>query len=109
MPFGSEGIDPKLFGLALSGGGFRATLFHLGTLWRLNELGWLVKLDRVSSVSGGSLTAGALACRWSELAVDGAGVAQAFGSALSERIHRLAGETIDVGAGLMGTFLQGSS
>ncbi len=30
--------------LALSGGGFRATLFHLGSLWRLNEMGWLPKL-----------------------------------------------------------------
>ena len=57
MPFGSEGIDPQLIGLALSGGGFRATLFHLGTLWRLNELGYLPKLDRISSVSGGSIGA----------------------------------------------------
>lgn len=63
MPFGSEGLE-DLTGLALSGGGFRATLFHLGTLWRLNELGYLPKLDRVSSVSGGSITAGVLASRW---------------------------------------------
>jgi len=27
------------YGLALSGGGFRATLFNLGGLWRLNQLG----------------------------------------------------------------------
>jgi len=67
MPFGSEGIDPKLVGLALSGGGFRATLFHLGTLWRLNEVGYLPKLDRISSVSGGSITSGLLAVRWSKL------------------------------------------
>jgi hypothetical protein len=26
----------------MSGGGFRATLFHLGTLWRLNELAYRV-------------------------------------------------------------------
>ena len=32
MPFGNEGLE-KLTGLALSGGGFRATLFHLGALW----------------------------------------------------------------------------
>jgi len=31
--------------LALSGGGFRATLFHLGTLTRLNELGLLPRVD----------------------------------------------------------------
>jgi Patatin-like phospholipase len=47
--------------LCLSGGGFRAMLFHVGALWRLNELGWLKKLERVSSVSGGSITAGVLA------------------------------------------------
>jgi hypothetical protein len=52
MSFGSERIDDTLTGLALSGGGFRATLFHLGTLWRLNELVYLAKLDRISSISG---------------------------------------------------------
>lgn len=67
VPFGREGIDPQLTGLALSGGGFRATLFHLGTLWRLNELAYLPRLDRISSVSGGSITAGVLAVRWSRL------------------------------------------
>jgi NTE family protein len=42
-------------GLCLSGGGFRATLFHLGALRRLNELGILHRLRTISSVSGGSL------------------------------------------------------
>src|SRR5260370_305678 len=59
MPFGNEGLQ-DLVGLAMSGGGFRATLFHLGALWRLNELGYLTKLDRISSVSGGSITTGVL-------------------------------------------------
>jgi NTE family protein len=66
MPFGTEPRE-KGVGLALSGGGFRATLFHLGALWRLNELGWLPKLDRISSVSGGSITSGLLAVRWTGL------------------------------------------
>lgn len=70
MPFGEEGVQDGV-GLALSGGGFRATLFHLGGLWRLNELGWLSRLDRVSSVSGGSITAGILAVRWPRLAWSG--------------------------------------
>ena len=48
-------------GLCRSGGGFRATLFHLGALRRLNELGVISKLDTISSVSGGSITAAALA------------------------------------------------
>ena len=30
-------IDSATLGLALSGGGFRATLFGLGTRWRLND------------------------------------------------------------------------
>jgi NTE family protein len=44
-------------GLCLSGGGFRATLFHLGALRRLNELGLLSHPDflTLSSVSGGSI------------------------------------------------------
>lgn len=62
MPFGSEGVEPGI-GLALSGGGFRATLFHCGALWRLNDLGVLARLDRISSVSGGSITAGVLATK----------------------------------------------
>ena len=53
--------------LCMSGGGYRAMLFHLGSLWRLNELHYLSKLDMVSSVSGGSITNGALAMNWSKL------------------------------------------
>src|SRR5260370_962984 len=41
--------------LCLSGGGYRAMLFHLAGLWRLNEAGLLRSLACVSSVSGGSL------------------------------------------------------
>ena len=47
--------------LCLSGGGFRAALFHLGALRRLNELGILSKVTTVSSVSGGSILAGHMA------------------------------------------------
>ena len=48
-------------GLCLSGGGFRATLFHLGALRRLHELGVLARVRTISSVSGGSLMALVLA------------------------------------------------
>jgi NTE family protein len=47
--------------LALSGGGFRATLFHLGSLRRLNELGLISSAAAISSVSGGSIMAACLA------------------------------------------------
>jgi NTE family protein len=53
--------------LCLSGGGFRATLFHLGALRRLNELGVLHQIDSFSSVSGGSILNGVLASRWDRL------------------------------------------
>lgn len=43
------------FGLALSGGGFRASLFHVGVLARLAEMDLLRKIDVISSVSGGSI------------------------------------------------------
>jgi NTE family protein len=49
--------------LCLSGGGFRAALFHLGALRRLNELGILSTVDTISSVSGGSIIAAHLADR----------------------------------------------
>src|SRR5438105_5519370 len=47
--------------LCLSGGGFRAALFHLGALRRLNELGVLSTVETISSVSGGSIIAAYLA------------------------------------------------
>lgn len=43
------------FGLALSGGGFRAALFHIGVLARLAELDVLHRVEVLSCVSGGSI------------------------------------------------------
>lgn len=45
---------PKL-GLALAGGGFRASLFHLGVLRRMAELDLLRHVQVLSAVSGGSI------------------------------------------------------
>lgn len=42
-------------GLALSGGGFRASLYHIGVLARLAELGILPHVEVLSCVSGGSI------------------------------------------------------
>lgn len=44
--------------LSLSGGGYRATLFHAGALRRLAELGVLDRITHVSAVSGGAIAAG---------------------------------------------------
>ncbi|HMF71223.1 MAG TPA: patatin-like phospholipase family protein [Flavitalea sp.] len=43
-------------GLSLSGGGYRAAAFHLGTLKKLKGLGILDKIDIISTISGGSIT-----------------------------------------------------
>ena len=50
-------------GVALSGGGFRAAAFHLGVLKRLEELGLLSCVERLSTVSGGSMTGALYALR----------------------------------------------
>ncbi len=44
--------------LALSGGGFRATVYHLGVMARLARENQLEEVGLISSVSGGSLCAG---------------------------------------------------
>ena len=94
--------------LCLSGGGYRAMVFHLGALWRLNELRFLPRLNRISSVSGGSITAGLLGLEWSQLAFDADGVATAFETQVVGPIRALASKTIDAGAILGGIFLPGS-
>lgn len=53
--------------LCLSGGGYRAMLFHLGVLRRLNTIGALPHISRIGSVSGGSITAAQLALSWKTL------------------------------------------
>jgi len=49
------------FALCLSGGGYRAALFHLGVLRRLNETGLLSQVTNISTASGGSILAAFLA------------------------------------------------
>lgn len=55
VPLGTTRI-----GLALSGGGFRAAVFHLGILRWLAEEHLLERVTQVSTVSGGSLVTGAI-------------------------------------------------
>lgn len=104
-----ENADRPQEGVALcvSGGGYRAMLFHVGALWRLNELGWLARLDHVSSVSGGSITAGTLGLNWGNLAFDASGMAGDFSTQLVKPIRKLAGRTIDVWAVIAGILTPG--
>ena len=94
--------------LCLSGGGYRAMLFHIGTLLRLNEARALKKLKRVSSVSGGSITAGVLGMRWKELIWDDTGVATNLKEKVVDPIRALAGKTIDAESIIIGILTPGT-
>jgi len=58
------------FAIALSGGGFRATLFHLGVIRFLHDSQLLPRLKHVCSVSGGSILAAHLALNWDRYSGD---------------------------------------
>src|SRR5260370_41026135 len=63
-------------GLCLSGGGYRAMLFHLGAIIRLNHAAILSRLRRISSVSGGSFTARVRGLQWQRPSFAGGGRTQ---------------------------------
>jgi NTE family protein len=83
-------------------------VFHIGVLWRLNELGFLPKLERVSSVSGGSITAGVLGARWGRLQFGPDGVGKGFEDQVVRPLRELAGRTIDARAIIGGALLPGT-
>lgn len=93
-------------GLALSGGGYRAMVFHVGALIRLNEVALLRKIKRISSVSGGSITAGVLGTSWKDLKFTG-DVASNFDIVVN-RIRKMADTSVDAGAIIGGILLPGS-
>ncbi len=70
----------KNLGLALSGGGFRASLYHLGLLRFLRDAGLLSQVTHITSVSGGSIMAAHLALNWGRYT----GKAEEFEAAASE-------------------------
>lgn len=51
-------------GLALSGGGFRAVLYHLGVVRFLRDAGLLSRVTQITSVSGGSVLGAHLVLNW---------------------------------------------
>ena len=107
IPTDTGGEPRPGIALCLSGGGYRAMLFHLGALWRLNELAYLPKLARISSVSGGSITAGVLGHRWHALGFVN-DVATQFQTEVVTTVRAMADTTIDVGDILKGICLPGS-
>lgn len=104
-----RGAPEEGIGLCLSGGGYRAMLFHLGALWRLHELEYLGRVTRVSSVSGGSITAAVLGLAWKGLRLDAGGSIADFKRLVVEPITRLAGRTIDLPAVLVGGLVPGTN
>lgn len=94
--------------LCLSGGGYRAMLFHVGCLWRLNQLGLLGRLNRISSVSGGSITAGVLGMNWRDAGFAPGAESSRFESLVVAPIRQLASTTVDEGAIFGGLFLPGT-
>src|SRR5713226_3359637 len=80
--------------LCVSGGGYRAMLFHLGALTYLNSQGLLPKIDRISSVSGGSITAAVLGHHWARLRFAN-NVATNFDDEIVSTIKKMASTTID--------------
>lgn len=63
----SRRFEPDGIGLACSGGGYKSGAFQVGAFIRLNETGLLRRIDRISSVSGGSIAAAFLGLRWHRL------------------------------------------
>ncbi len=95
-------------GFCMSGGGFRAMLFHLGGLWRMNEIGLLNRLDRISSVSGGSIVSAVLGMNWGKLDFDSNGTAGNFDELITTPVRSLADQTVDLPSVIGGFLLPGT-
>ena len=98
----------KGIALCLSGGGYRAMLFHLGSLWRLNELGLFPKLARISSVSGGSITAACMGLHWNALIFNRRGMAENFQTEIVEPLRAMSRVQIDIPDIVKGLMLPGT-
>lgn len=92
-------------GLALSGGGYRAMLFHVGALRRLYEIGALSQLKRISSVSGGSMAAAQLALSWNELMRSDESDLERFVQLVESPCLEYAGQLVDVSGGIRGVIM----
>lgn len=95
--------------LCLSGGGFRGMLFNLGALWRLNELGLLKRIARISSVAGGSIAAAMLGVAWSRLEFGPFDIASNFEQVVVNPLRRLTNSTLDSSSIIKGFLLPGNS
>ena len=76
---------------------------------RLNEAGLLRQLDRISSVSGGSIAAAVLGLNWNRLDFNASGVGLAFDAQVVRAIRGIASRTIDWQAILGGLLMPGNA
>jgi predicted acylesterase/phospholipase RssA len=60
----NQPLSESRIALCLSGGGLRATYFHLGVIRCLRDMGLLPQVKLISAVSGGSITAAHLVKNW---------------------------------------------
>lgn len=81
-------------------------LFHVGAIIRLNEMGVLPKIRRISSVSGGSITAALLGLRWKRLKFEN-NVATNLDREFVQPLLTFAAHTIDRICGTIGLLTQG--
>ena len=93
--------------LCLSGGGYRAMVFHIGAVWRLYEAGMLKDIKRISSVSGGSITAAVLALAWDKLSFEQSALQSEFVELFVKPLRKMASKTIDRWSILGGMLLPG--
>ena len=98
----ASGAPQQGVGIGVSGGGYRAMLFHLGAFLRLFEVGKLQTMQRISSVSGGSITVAKIGLEWPRLHTR-----DDFMAHVVAPIRHVASTTIDIPAVLWGLILPG--
>lgn len=92
-PAATAGGEPPL-ALALSGGGFRASLAALGVLQFLADAGLLARVGAVSSVSGGSVAHALFARHYRELEPEGFSGQALDRLVIDPFIHRISGSSL---------------
>lgn len=114
--------EPQLedeIALCLSGGGYRAMLFHVGSIWRLAEMGFfdpkdrsanlpdgttpaIGRIQRISSVSGGSIVSAVLGISWNQIQFGTDGAMDRFQKLVVEPVRAISGISL-AGTDLKGT------
>lgn len=95
LPFAGH---ERRIGIALCGEGFRAALFQLGALRRLNEFGLLSRAATISCVSGGSITGAVLGVQWNHLEADSHGVFTNFDPLVTAPVEKFVTRTLKPGS-----------